>query len=89
MPFIIMKHGIDDNVILEIHDNGKGLPPGFDVAKGDSMGIRLMKGLVKQIGGTMFFKSEQGMSIRIEFKKDIILKSLSAGEAPQVAAATS
>lgn len=87
--FIIMKHGIDDNVILEIHDNGKGLPPGFDVAKGDSMGIRLMKGLVKQIGGTMFLKSEQGMSIRIEFKKDIILKSLSAGEAPQVAAATS
>jgi two-component sensor histidine kinase len=77
----IALEGHNENMILlEINDNGIGLPPSFDVTQSKSMGLRLMKGLIKQIGGKLVIKSEHGVRIRIEFKKDNILRSVSIKE---------
>jgi two-component sensor histidine kinase len=81
---ITMDEGVDGRIILEINDNGKGLPTGFDVTKSESMGIRLMKGLVKQLGGTFHLEDEQGVAIKIGFKRDAILKSISPTRSSQL-----
>ena len=36
---------------LRIADNGQGLPPGFQVGAGDSMGLRIAHALAAQLGG--------------------------------------
>ncbi|WP_461208312.1 sensor histidine kinase [Desulfocurvus sp. DL9XJH121] len=39
--------------VLELSDDGVGLPPGLDLAQPGSLGLELVGGLVKQVGGTM------------------------------------
>jgi PAS domain S-box-containing protein len=43
-----------------VHDNGRGLPEGFDAAKTSSMGIRLAVSLAHQLGGKLQFSSSNG-----------------------------
>jgi len=77
---VIMKSHYDNHVLLEIRDNGTGLPTDFDIATSNSMGMRLLKGLAKQIDGTLLIENDQGLKIRIEFEADIRLKSISSDE---------
>src|SRR6266536_2422332 len=80
MISVIMKNYNDNTMLLEISDNGPGLPDDFDIATINSMGMRLIKGLVKQIDGTMLIENIQGLKIRIEFQADTHLKSISREE---------
>jgi len=77
---IIMQLQNVNYITLEISDDGKGFPEGFDVTKSDSMGVRLLKGLVRQIGGTLIVENKTGASIHIKFRKDTVLKSISKRE---------
>ena len=43
---------------LRYKDNGPGLPAGLDVSKLKSLGIKVMRGLSKQIGGTFNYVAE-------------------------------
>jgi two-component sensor histidine kinase len=56
---------------LTIADDGPGLPNSFDIDKVDSLGINLMRGLSKQLGGDFEITSEQGCTINITFKTEI------------------
>ncbi len=56
-------------VLLTIHDNGKGLPAGFDVnALGDDkLGIKLVRMLAKQLQGESAFAYDNGLKVTITF----------------------
>ena len=55
--------------VMEIRDNGVGLPPGLDLEKTDTLGLRLVHGLaVSQLGGSIEVgKAGKGASFIIRF----------------------
>ena len=40
-----------EEIVLEVEDDGVGLPPGFEVSKNSGMGMKLVAGLAAQVGG--------------------------------------
>ena len=56
-----------DRYLLEIADNGIGLPEGFDAMASNSLGMSLMQGLTDQLGGDLIIDGDKGLSISIEF----------------------
>jgi two-component sensor histidine kinase len=65
MITISMKKTTDDNIELNITDNGKGLPEDFDALSSNTMGIRLMKGLARQIEARLTLENEGGLTIKV------------------------
>lgn len=69
---------IDENkILLEIKDNGVGLPDNFDLKNSTSMGMRLVTGLAKQINGKLNFENIDGVCVQVEFINDTKLISIS------------
>jgi two-component sensor histidine kinase len=59
---------IDKNqYILDISDNGIGLPQGFDIENNKSLGLKLVNVLTDQIGGKLEIGSEIGVRFTITF----------------------
>lgn len=56
-----------DQLLLEISDNGIGLPGHFDSATYESLGFNLMLGLSKQLGGSFSVENDNGMHIKVKF----------------------
>ena len=56
---------VDGKFQLVVRDNGVGMPPGLDISKTDSLGLRLVSALSAQLRGSVAFKSEGGTEIRI------------------------
>lgn len=57
--------------VLRISDNGVGLPADFDLNQSNTLGITLLKGLSRQLGGELKFIPHNGLTVLIEFfKKD-------------------
>lgn len=53
-------------MVLEISDDGVGLPEGFDEKRDGGVGFRLIRGLTKQIGATLDVEtSSLGLSFRL------------------------
>lgn len=73
---IVLTNDRDQKVILEIYDNGKGLPSGFSLKDSETMGMMLMKGLSKQIDASLIVDSREGTYIRVEFISEIIPKMI-------------
>jgi len=61
----------DGGCIMRYSDDGVGLPPGFDIEKISSLGMRLVRILAKQIRGQLVVDSEQGagMMCTVTFPK--------------------
>jgi two-component sensor histidine kinase len=55
-------------VLLVVADNGIGLPEGFDTNNKNSLGIRLINGLSKDIEAKLNIESSQGTTISLEFE---------------------
>ena len=77
---IIMHPQSEEQILLQINDDGIGLHSDFDMNKTDSMGMRLIRGLVRQINGSIHFFTERGVHVHIKFKADNKLKSMAAKE---------
>jgi PAS domain S-box-containing protein len=45
---------------LVVHDSGQGLPPGFRIDRGTSLGLQLVRSLTRQLRGTIEARSEGG-----------------------------
>jgi PAS domain S-box-containing protein len=45
---------------LEVRDDGRGLPAGFDLGESSGMGLKLVQGLSKQVGGRFSLESGAG-----------------------------
>jgi len=58
----------EDHALLNISDNGVGLPVDFDVMKPNSLGLKLVQGLTKQLNGNVNIISENGLSVIIRFE---------------------
>ncbi len=65
------KNG-NNELILQIYDNGKGLPEGLDISKTQSLGLQLVDTLVAQLEGTLDIKNSNGASFTIKFKDESI-----------------
>ncbi len=61
----------DGYIELLIRDNGKGLPEDFDVYNCTSLGINLMIGLTEQLGGKFNLKSQQGVTVSVQFRPQL------------------
>ena len=62
-------HRKDELFHLSVRDNGAGLPPGFDPAKTQSLGLQLIHTLARQLGGMVEMKSVHGTETTIVFKE--------------------
>lgn len=54
---------------LVFKDDGAGLPEGFDFKESNTLGLRLIRTLVRQIRGEVEFKNENGLAVYLSFKK--------------------
>lgn len=53
-------------LVIEIADEGRGLPAALDATSGGGLGLRLMRTLGKQLGARIEFKSEgAGLTVRV------------------------
>jgi two-component sensor histidine kinase len=60
-----------DRYILKYQDNGPGLPPGFDYAASNTLGMRLLLNLSRQLKGNFRYEPEQNaFFISFQIKKD-------------------
>jgi two-component sensor histidine kinase len=57
--------------LLSVSDSGRGLPANFSLESANSMGLRLVKRLTKQLLGSVAYSSEEGCTFYIEFKDTI------------------
>ncbi|MGK7368640.1 MAG: PAS domain-containing sensor histidine kinase [Candidatus Halalkalibacterium sp. M3_1C_030] len=53
---------------LEVADNGKGLPPKFEINQSTSLGTTLIRTLVQQLNGELDVSSDHGACFSISFK---------------------
>jgi two-component sensor histidine kinase len=61
-------HG--DAIGLIVHDDGRALPPDFDLDKTDSLGLKIVQTLVTQdLKGQIQFQSDHGVSVVVQFPK--------------------
>jgi two-component sensor histidine kinase len=54
--------------LMEIKDNGQGLPDGFDLQTAQSFGLRLVNILIQQLNGTLKHSQEDGLRYEIRFQ---------------------
>jgi two-component sensor histidine kinase len=55
--------------ILSVSDNGIGLPKGFDIESCESLGLKLVKVLAKQLKGTITFRTNGRTEFAITFSE--------------------
>jgi len=54
---------------LTVSDDGVGIPKDLDIFNTDSLGMQLVTVLVKQLGGTIKLRKEEGTGITIRFRE--------------------
>jgi len=59
----------EEDYVLKLSDNGKGLPKDFDINMVGSYGLRIMKLLSRQLKGTFDIKNNNGVELNIQFPK--------------------
>ena len=70
---IILRQIKEYEYLLVIADNGVGLPRDFNIDANNSMGITLIKGLCRQLNGTLEIQNQDGLTLKIVFRTDEIL----------------
>jgi len=60
-----------ENIIIEIIDNGKGLPGEFDPDVHGSLGMKIVKSLTDQIGAELKFETNGGTKFTLILNNDI------------------
>ena len=62
----------DEQVTVEVSDNGKGLPNDFDIQQTDSLGLKLIETLAKQLEADFSFKSDNGAHFSMCFSQTTV-----------------
>ena len=65
---ISIKPKTGEDYELEIRDDGKGMPTDANPDKSNSLGLKLVKILSRQLRGTFSFKSDKGAVFLVQFK---------------------
>jgi PAS domain S-box-containing protein len=58
-----------NTILLEVEDNGVGLPDGFDYKNTESLGLQLVVTLVEQLDGELELKTKKGTKYLITFDR--------------------
>lgn len=64
---IALKHDGPEHLLLEVSDNGVGLPPGMDLNQQNSLGLQLIAGLTKQLNGVFHIGNKNGVHVMVRF----------------------
>ena len=70
---IVMEWLDEDELSLVISDNGVGLASDFSVEKTKTLGMSMMSGLSRQLGGTFVIENRDGLTITIIFKVEKVI----------------
>ncbi|WP_371801720.1 histidine kinase dimerization/phosphoacceptor domain -containing protein [Candidatus Lokiarchaeum ossiferum] len=65
----IRKNKKNGNITINIQDNGVGFPPEFDYLKTDTLGLRIVTSLSKQLKGSISMKNENGVKFNLSFQE--------------------
>lgn len=72
---IALKQSGDHALNMTVRDNGVGLPDDFDINTCASLGINLMQGLTRQLGGKLQMVNEKGLHVQIILQKINLLST--------------
>ncbi len=64
---IDLRQADPSGCLLTIADDGIGLPADFDLGRSRSLGMNLMRGLSKQLDGSLEIESADGLTIQVRF----------------------
>lgn len=64
---IDLRHTPGDGFLLTVSDTGVGLPEGFEIERADSLGLKLVSVLVKQLAGAIRIGTGGGTEFSISF----------------------
>ncbi|HLO60024.1 MAG TPA: histidine kinase dimerization/phosphoacceptor domain -containing protein [Bacteroidales bacterium] len=67
---VVFKKVSVTKCMLSVTDNGKGLPPGFDPENTDTLGLKLVRILSRQIKASFEFRNHNGSSFSIFFDEN-------------------
>jgi len=70
----IRMQQIDENIELIIMDNGVGMGKAAKCPDPDSLGLKLMRGLIEEISGEIQFENNSGTVITITFEIDLLVE---------------
>ncbi|MEM8676302.1 MAG: response regulator [Cyanobacteria bacterium P01_G01_bin.67] len=62
-----LEHNANCEIVLKVRDDGKGIPPEFDFELADSLGLRLVRILTRQLEGELELNLDQGSCFTITF----------------------
>lgn len=65
----IALHQKDSDYILEVSDNGVGMPEDYNIEESKSLGMLLINSLTSQLDGTVELTNEKGTKFKITFPK--------------------
>ena len=68
---ITLRAESEDEALLVVQDNGVGMPRDVDIAHADSLGLRLVRGLVDQLGGSVQLDRSGGTAISMRFSPPV------------------
>ncbi|RRR77281.1 MAG: PAS domain-containing protein [Candidatus Viridilinea halotolerans] len=63
----VALRNVPEGLSLGVHDNGIGLPEGFDPACNTTLGLRIVHTLARQLGGELRIHSDDGTLIEVIF----------------------
>jgi PAS domain S-box-containing protein len=64
---VAVRHGGANRLEFSVSDNGVGMPEGMNASEKGSLGMLLVRALVRQLGGTLEMFSDGGSTVRIGF----------------------
>lgn len=68
---ISLSHTDEDHCLLNISDDGIGMPAHFTGKKAGSLGMSLMEGLSEDLAGSFMMENNKGTTIKIRFVHDL------------------
>jgi two-component sensor histidine kinase len=66
----VMVKQVARQITMRISDNGVGLPADFELARVNSLGLTLIKGLSRQLKGAFTLDSDTGVAVTVTFTKE-------------------
>ena len=63
----IQMKKVGSKIVLNVEDNGIGLPHNFDITKTESLGLHIVNLMVNQLNGIIKFIPGTGTKMELEF----------------------